>query len=218
MYELSKKNEQKELRKAVNHFKKVRNPAQPVFQQMGFRYGTVRQLQEEQGISHEQQGSGSLKREKDKGKSKESTNASLLSGVNFLSSLAYPVQRSKKAAKAASKTKSKRLQYMGKTPGKKSKTGREVIETMEANGQMKTVSGEKRFKASDKKWYPIKEADMAHTIDAVSWWNKTGRKYGAKAKEVREFMLDPDHYVLDHFSINRSQGAQLGQQYKPPLK
>ena len=37
---------------------------------------------------------------------------------------------------------------------------------------------------------------MAHKVDAVSWWNSVGRKYGAKSKEVRKFMLNPDNYYL----------------------
>jgi HNH/ENDO VII superfamily nuclease with conserved GHE residues len=59
---------------------------------------------------------------------------------------------------------------------------------------------------------------MAHNADAVTWWNETGRQYGAKAPEVREWMLDPNNYTLDHYSINRSLGAQIGQTYLPPLK
>ena len=35
-----------------------------------------------------------------------------------------------------------------------------------------------------------RSADMAHLTDAVSWWNSTGRYYGAKSPEVREWMLD----------------------------
>ena len=40
---------------------------------------------------------------------------------------------------------------------------------------------------------------MAHKVDAVSWWNSVGRKYGAKSKEVRKFMLNPDNYYLEHY-------------------
>ena len=74
------------------------------------------------------------------------------------------------------------------------------------------------FKASDGEWYPLKEADMAHRTDAVKWWNETGRQYGAKAPEVRTWMLDSKNYVLDHFSLNRSAGASLPDRYLPPLK
>ncbi|HBO2318233.1 TPA: hypothetical protein NOE69_000792 [Pseudomonas aeruginosa] len=81
-------------------------------------------------------------------------------------------------------------------------------------------TGKPEFKASDGKWYDISKADMAHKEDAVKWWNRKGRKFGAKSPEVRKWMLDSKNYYLEHRSINRSQGAVLGQkhQYKPPLK
>ena len=41
---------------------------------------------------------------------------------------------------------------------------------------------------------------MTHKIDAVTWWNEVGRKYGPKSKEVRDWMLDPDNYYLEHYS------------------
>ena len=59
---------------------------------------------------------------------------------------------------------------------------------------------------------------MAHKVDAVSWWNSVGRKYGAKSKEVRKFMLNPDNYYLEHYSINRSQRPKLKQPHLPPTK
>jgi len=117
-----------------------------------------------------------------------------------------------------SKKISKRNEYLGRTPGKNSKTGKEVIKKMEQEGNIKTVHGQKQFKASDGKWYPIEEADMSHITDAVAWWNETGRNYGAKSKEVRKWMLDSDNYYLDHYSINRSQGAKLSENYLPPTQ
>ena len=81
-----------------------------------------------------------------------------------------------------------------------------------------TRTGKTEFKASDEIWYDIKEADMSHKTDAVTWWNETGRKFGAKSKEVRDWMLNPQNYELDHFKINRSKGAKLTDRYEPPLK
>jgi hypothetical protein len=77
----------------------------------------------------------------------------------------------------------------------------------------------KMFKASDGEWYPMKLGDMSHTTDAVTWWNSTGRAYGAKAPEVRSWMLSSENYTIDLFSINRSAGAKLGNsgvKYLPP--
>jgi len=111
-----------------------------------------------------------------------------------------------------------RNEYMGSTPGKKSRTGREVIERMTDEGKIREdFDGNMEFLAGDNKWYPIDQADMAHRTDAVTWWNETGRQHGPRSPEVREFMLDSDNYELEHFSINRSQGAQLGETYLPPL-
>ncbi|MBQ2983023.1 MAG: hypothetical protein IJD58_13055 [Lachnospiraceae bacterium] len=107
---------------------------------------------------------------------------------------------------------------MGRTPSKKSRTGNEVIERMKSEEKIGTVRGQVQFKASNNRWYPLNEADMAHKIDAVAWWNEEGRKYGPKSKEVRGFMLDSNNYYLEHYSINRSQGAKLNLEYLPPLK
>src|SRR5690606_7268343 len=116
--------------------------------------------------------------------------------------------------------KSLRERYLGRTPGKNSRTGREVQARMRKKGTLREnpLTGKTEFKASNGKWYDLKHADMAHRRDAVTWWNKTGRRYGAKSPEVREWMLKSRNYTLDHYSLNRSAGAKLGQRYKPPLK
>jgi hypothetical protein len=56
---------------------------------------------------------------------------------------------------------------------------------------------------------------MSHRTDAVKYWNETGRYYGKQSPEVREWMTDPDNYVLDHYRINRSAGAKLTDRYLP---
>ena len=112
-----------------------------------------------------------------------------------------------------------RREYMGATPRKDSRTGREVIERMREEGSVKTINGGDYFYSKEKEaWYPIKDADMSHIGDAVTWWNEKGRQYGAKAPEVREFMLNSDNYYLEHYSVNRSQGARLKEVYLPLLK
>ncbi|TMO04455.1 GH-E family nuclease [Pseudoalteromonas sp. S558] len=102
---------------------------------------------------------------------------------------------------------------------KKSKTGKEVIQRLRDKGKIKNTRKGEVFQASDGEWYPLSEADMAHEpMDAVKYWNTTGRKHGAKSKEVREWMLDSNNYTLDHYSLNRSAGAKLKEGYKPPSK
>lgn len=114
--------------------------------------------------------------------------------------------------------KSPREEYLGRTPGKDSRTGKEVQERMRKEGKLRDGRNGPEFKASDGEWYPLKDADMSHNTDAVKWWNETGREYGAKSKEVRDWMLDSRNYTLDHYSINRSAGAKIGETYLPPLK
>lgn len=110
----------------------------------------------------------------------------------------------------------RRNDLMGNTPSKSSATGKTVIERMTSEGKIRTNNGMQEFMDSQGNWHPLSEADMAHKIDAVSWWNGTGRYYGAKSSVVRKFMLDPNNYYLEHYSINRSQGALLRQRYLPP--
>src|SRR3546814_8605006 len=89
--------------------------------------------------------------------------------------------------------KSLRERFLGRTPGKKSKTGRAVQDRMRKEGKLReNRRGDTEFKASNDKWYPLKDADMAHKTDAVSWWNRTGRNFGAKSTEVRRWLSSPD--------------------------
>jgi RHS repeat-associated protein len=128
---------------------------------------------------------------------------------------------------------SARLDNMGKTPGKSSKTGQEVIDRMIADGEAKTTPSGLQVKYVDPKdnktkWAPASQCDMAHGgpkgTDAVTAWNKgvNGqpplKTTGQKSKDVRDFMLDSDNYTLQPASINRSQGAKLGVTYDPPAK
>ena len=74
-----------------------------------------------------------------------------------------------------SKIKSKRLQYLGKTPGKKSATGKKVITRMEGEKKIREVGNKKEVLGPDGKWHDVAKTDMGHKEDAVSWWNKEGR-------------------------------------------
>lgn len=121
-------------------------------------------------------------------------------------------------AKVLKRRQSFRNKYLGRTPGKKSRAGKEVQTRMRKEGTLRDGPDGPEFKASDGEWYQLKDADMAHKTDAVTWWNETGRGYGAKSQEVRDWMLDSKNYTLDHYSINRSLGAKIGETYLPPLK
>jgi len=116
------------------------------------------------------------------------------------------------------KPKSLREQYLGRTPGKSSRTGLEVQDRMRADGDLMDGPDGTIFRDSKGEWRPLEDADMAHNTDAVKWWNAEGRQYGAKSPEVRDWMLDSDNYTLDYYGLNRSAGAQLPDRYLPPLK
>ena len=120
-----------------------------------------------------------------------------------------------------------REEYLGRTPSKKSKTGREVFDRMlktdPPTARLKNEFGEavKEFWDPDNKvWRDISEADMGHIHDAVTYWNETGRYFGAKSKKVREWMLSSKNYILEYYKTNRSKGAILGKTttYLPPFK
>lgn len=117
------------------------------------------------------------------------------------------------------KAVSLREQYMGRTPGKNSRTGKQVQERLRAEGKIKEddFTGETIFQDSEGQWHPLRDADMSHRVDAVKWWNEEGKLYGPKSQQVRDWMLDPDNYTLDHYSLNRSAGARLGLTYDPPV-
>ncbi|WP_447528672.1 hypothetical protein [Vreelandella sp. TE19] len=120
---------------------------------------------------------------------------------------------------------SARNRYMGRTPDKYSRTGREVLERMRVEG---LIQGEgPLLRGNPNNLHLINpdgstarigaNIDMAHKVDAVTWWNDTGRFFGPKSPEVRQFMLNADNYELQLRSINRSDGARLGQTYQPPI-
>jgi hypothetical protein len=133
------------------------------------------------------------------------------------------------AAGMASRTRmrsetSARMRYMGRTPDKYSRTGREVVERMRREGKivgegplLRGNPNNLQLRAPDGTLHRIDDTiDMGHKTDAVNWWNAEGRNYGPKSPEVRQWMLDPNNYELQLRSLNRSAGASLGVQYLAP--
>jgi RHS repeat-associated protein len=113
--------------------------------------------------------------------------------------------------------KSSREKYLGRTPGKASATGRQVIARMESEGKIvKSNSGTWVEHNASKTYTLLPYTDMGHQQDAVQWWNTEGYLYGPKAAEVRNWMLDPLNYELEPRAINRSRGASLKDRYRKP--
>ena len=122
----------------------------------------------------------------------------------------------------APKANSLREQYVGRTPGKGSRTVREVIARMESEGNLRwTADGAAEVRYVDpvtkvESWHPVNATDMGHLEDAVTYWNETGCYLGPKHPEVRKWMLDPSNYELQPSSARRSNGAKLPGRYMPP--
>jgi len=127
--------------------------------------------------------------------------------------------------------KSKRLRALGRTPGKNTRSGREVFDRMRSNGLAVTIN-KKKFvyvvvvKGGPRVRKPLdSNIHMGHILDAVDVWNNGSAKYfggkplytfGAKSKQARQFMLDSKNYEFEWGPLNSSNGASLGQTYVPP--
>ena len=112
-----------------------------------------------------------------------------------------------------------RINLVGRTPGKMTPTGLIVQSRMRAAGQI--IDDPKLgtlFLDSKGAWRPLADADMSHLTDAVTWWNGTGKYFGAKAPIVRQWMLEAENYILEYFGYNRSAGAKIRRTYEPPTR
>jgi hypothetical protein len=108
---------------------------------------------------------------------------------------------------------------MGPTPRKDSSVGEQVIERMRQEGKIRDTSeGQLEVLGADNKWYNINDTDMSHIVPAVEWWNREGYQYGPRSPEVREFMNNPDNYILEPRSPNRTRGGQTQDRYRRPSR
>ena len=128
--------------------------------------------------------------------------------------------------------RSKRSEYMGKTPAKHSATGRDVALAMLEKGQLRGVTEEEirawrkaddisrnvQFWGADKDgnfgWHSIKDAHMGQLESAVDFWNRCGRYHGKRSSRVREFMKTASNYVFQLGSANCSAGGKDKARYQ----
>jgi hypothetical protein len=125
-------------------------------------------------------------------------------------------------AKSTQLFKSLRERYLGGTPGKYTKQGREVRERMRKEGTLKTdpQTGKDIFKAENEKWYPVDSAKIHmghHPVDAVDYWNNTGRYLGERSPAVRSWMLDSNNYRFEYGPLNSARGGATSSRYLPPV-
>jgi hypothetical protein len=129
-----------------------------------------------------------------------------------------PTRRATKKLKAKTMAKKAnlRLVYMGANPRRGSGVWQAVYDRMKAEG---LIDGDCFYCERSEQWILISLADMGHIDAAVLWWNREGYTYGARSKEVRKWMNNPDNYRFEEPSANRSHGALLGRthKYRSPL-
>ena len=113
-----------------------------------------------------------------------------------------------------------REQYLGATPGKASDTGKKVIKRYKdaRPSQIRTVNGIVEVEWEPGKWHPLNDCDMSHEpLDAVDYWNEIRKITYPKSQIIRDWMLDPNNYVLEPAAENRSRGSRNKSKYLPPL-
>lgn len=120
------------------------------------------------------------------------------------------------------RTLSARLRYLGRTPGKSSRTGREVRERMREEGTLRANrrTGADEFLDESGTWRPVDtpQTHMGHhPMDAVDYWNQTGRLHGPKSPEVRSWMLDSSNYRFEWGPLNSARGGATTSRYQAPI-
>ncbi|XUY27078.1 PAAR-like domain-containing protein [Agrobacterium sp. rho-8.1] len=114
-----------------------------------------------------------------------------------------------------------RRQYLGNTPSKTSRTGNEVRKRTRKEGLLRTNrrGQDEFFDKENNVWRPVDspQTHMGHNpVDAVDYWNTTGRFQGARSQEVRDWMLNSDNYRFEWGPSNSSRGGQTPSRYLPP--
>lgn len=116
-----------------------------------------------------------------------------------------------------------REKYLGDTPGKADKTGRDLIaEKYKPEKKFEIRDGAPHIEWRPGSWHPLSDCDMSHEpLDAVDYWNDIGRHTGPPAPRsgaVRAWMLDNRNYILEPSAENRSRGARAKSRYLPPTR
>ena len=126
------------------------------------------------------------------------------------------------------KKQRKRDYYMGGNPSrdKNSKFGKALRDrwhtfgpvanvSSPVNGSFNDTNGERIWWNGD--WISIGDTDLGHyPVDAVTWWNTTGFKYGPRAIEVTDWMKDAKNYRFEESGYNQYNGATSGERYRLP--
>ena len=115
--------------------------------------------------------------------------------------------------------------YMGPNPRKDGPIGKAVQARMAAEGKL--VNGKVRYgrdatgtplPKGNFTWHDVKDCEMGHVIDAVTWWNSNGRFTGVQSAQVKAFMDSDINYELEPSVVNQLRGRAIGrtQRYDDP--
>ncbi len=114
-----------------------------------------------------------------------------------------------------------RVRYLGYTPRKGSRVGQEVRERMRREGNLRydPELGEDVFRADDGIWRPVDRPNVHmghHPVDAVDYWNDTGRHLGPRHPTNDAWMRNSDNYRFEYGPENSARGGATPSRYLPP--
>ncbi len=122
------------------------------------------------------------------------------------------------------KMKPRHIMFGKKMPSLHDNVGQQVLSRMVKEGTAKEINGKMHIYVQTSlkgkgnwKWLPFTDnMSMGHIEDPVLYWNRIGHKFGARSKEVTNWMFDPNNYVIEYAPFNKAKGLSLQEQYVKP--
>ncbi|MCB0458288.1 MAG: hypothetical protein KDC91_11140, partial [Flavobacteriaceae bacterium] len=117
----------------------------------------------------------------------------------------------------------KRGTFMGSNPSRNSSVGTAIKNRMKGEGTYKIEGNPPveliEYPKGSGNWHPLDTCDLSHEpVDAVTWWNTIGYKFGPRSPKVKEFMTNPNNYIFEPLSSNRGRGSRSNEEYRLPEK
>jgi hypothetical protein len=126
-------------------------------------------------------------------------------------------------------SQSKRQLYMGSNPSRGGSFDQRVLNrsiyqidvTKKYVGRPPPSLGNARVRfpiEPGRRWYSLGQCDLSHEpVDAVTFWNSlSGTDKTPRSPRVRQFMTNPDNYIFEPSSLNRSRASRDNERYTDP--
>ena len=131
------------------------------------------------------------------------------------------VEATEQTARVSPRPLSNRMRYLGSTPRKGSGVGNSVRERMRREGNLRydPELGEDVFRADDGIWRPVDRPNVHmghHPVDAVDYWNDTGRHLGPRHPTNDAWMRNSNNYRFEYGPENSARGGATPSRYLPP--